>query len=225
MRTLGITILFAFALMFCSCSNESYETGDGAYSYMRADLVDAHVDGNMVIDYVNTDDGERLVANNDYTISWAKTGDKDYRTLLYYNKVATNSNSNSAEIITASWVPVLTLDTLKSDEQPVMDPVTFNSAWLSANKKYINIGFSIKTGRADNDSISQTIGLLYFDTMTLTDGKTLTDVIFSHDQGGVPEYYSQQYYASIRTSQFDTDIVRIRIKGYDGEVMKEFSIK
>jgi len=225
MRTLVITVLFAAASLLCGCSNESYESGDGAYSYLRADLVDAHVDGKMMIEYVDTDEEERLVANNAYTLSWAKTGEKDYRTLLYYNKMSSSASGNAAEIIAASWVPVLALDTLQADEQADIDPITFTSAWLSANKKYINLNFSIKTGAADDAESVQTIGLLYDGITTTDDGRSRTELIFSHDQGDVPEYYSQQYYASIKTSLFDTDLVRIRINSYSGEVIKEFSIR
>lgn len=218
-------IFLLFTLTLLGCTNEAYDTGDGAYSYMRADLVDAHTDGNVQIDYIDTDEGERLSAYNTYTISWTKTGNTTYRTLLYYNKIATGQNSYSAQILSSQWVPVLAPDTLKANETAATDPITFTSAWLSANKKYINIGFSIKTGKADDSEAVQTIGLVYNGTTTTDDGRKCDELLLVHDQGNVPEYYSTRYYASIRTADIDADIVRIKLNSYDGEVVKEFSIR
>ena len=44
-----------------------------------------------------------------------------------------------------------------------------------------------------------------------------------HDQGGVPEYYTVQRYASIDTKDLgDADVVSITVNTYGGEVTKTF---
>lgn len=215
----------AAAAALASCSTESYDTGDGAYSYMRADLTEAHVGTDMSLDYFVTDDDERLAVANAYSLSWAKNANATYRALLYYNKAESLSGSSSAQILRADWVPVLQPDTLTEGETAATDPVTFSSAWLSASKKYVNISFAIKTGTADDSEAVQSIGLIYNGTDTLDDGTTCAELLFMHDQGDVPEYYSSSYYASIPTSGIDADAIRIRINTYSGEAVKGFTLK
>lgn len=219
------TIVIAATAALASCSTDSYDTGDGAYSYMRADLVEAHASADMSLDYFVTDDDERLAVANTYSLSWAKNADATYRALLYYNKTENQSGSASAQILRADWVPVLQPDTLEEGETAATDPITFSSAWLSANKKYVNINFAIKTGTADDSEAVQSIGLAYNGTTTLDDGRTCVELLFLHDQGDVPEYYSSSYYASIQTSGIAADVVRIRMNTYNGEAVKEFTLK
>ena len=70
-----------------SCSNDTYESGDGDYSYLRADFVEAHTKAPNEIDYAVTDNRDSLALSPRYRVSWASQADTNYRGLLYYSKV------------------------------------------------------------------------------------------------------------------------------------------
>lgn len=60
MRTATISTLIAAACLAAACQSDGYETGDGRYSYLRADLVEARTAEAGTITAATTDDGERL---------------------------------------------------------------------------------------------------------------------------------------------------------------------
>ena len=53
-----VQCLLAIALLLAACATETYDSGDGKYSMMRADLVETHTDcaGELVCGV--TDDGD-----------------------------------------------------------------------------------------------------------------------------------------------------------------------
>ena len=59
MRHLIIYIALTAALL-ASCENDTYDKGEGAYSNMQADFVEAHANGEKEKDYVITDHGDSL---------------------------------------------------------------------------------------------------------------------------------------------------------------------
>ena len=86
-------IIYIVAIMsiFSSCEQDSYDKGEGTYSNMTADFVEAHVNSEKKIDYAITDNGDSLVISTPIEVSWTKTADSTYRAILYYNKMANNT--------------------------------------------------------------------------------------------------------------------------------------
>jgi len=67
------------------------------------------------------------------------------------------------------------------------DPVVFESAWISRNRRYLNIGFSVKTARQNDGKKGQTIAVVATDSMELGGHIRQLWLTLYHDQGGVPE--------------------------------------
>lgn len=203
------------ALLFFSCNTDAYDKGDGKYSHLCAELVEAHTNAEKLMDYVITDEGEQLPLTIQAQVSWATTPDSIYRALLYYNKVEAG-----AEPISISRIYTLVphhIDTLKTD------PIDFESAWLSTTRRYINLGIAVKIGATDDAKARQSIGL-HTDTLVVNDNGTRTlHLRFYHDQAGIPEYYTQRTYVSIPTDSIEADTVHLRINTYNGVVLKTFS--
>lgn len=223
-------IVLIFLFMSAACSNDPYDTGDGALSYMRADFVEAETDADASIVSIETDDGERMFLTGAVTVSWAERPDTVYRALFYYNKVESDDGVTRAEPlgITQVLVPsVIDVDDL--DGEVKTDPVDFVSSWPSANGKYLNLGLSIKVGTEDGQYATQTIGLICDSVETNADGSCRINLRLYHDQNGVPEYYSVETYISIAVSRLpiepvEGDEVVVEINTYDGTIARTFSL-
>lgn len=225
MDTRHIIATLALATSLAACTSQDYDTGDGDYSYLRADFVEAHTAADKQMDYADTDDGERLYMATPFAPTWTAKADTVYRALLYYNKVKTASGDTQADVVGVTSVPVLKPAAREQFDSVETDPVTFESAWLSANKRYINLGLSLKTGSADDDEAVQSIGMVDDGVTTLDDGTRVANLTLYHDQGGVPEYYSSRRYVSVSTSSVDADVVSITLNTYSGVVVKQLSLK
>ena len=59
MKRLAFAMLSLLALT--ACTNDSYDKGESDYSTMQADFVEAHTNSDLQVNYVMTDDNERLV--------------------------------------------------------------------------------------------------------------------------------------------------------------------
>ena len=53
---------FSFLISHSSCTQDAYDKGEGKYSLMRADFVEAHANAEKKIDQIITDEGEQLLA-------------------------------------------------------------------------------------------------------------------------------------------------------------------
>ena len=218
------SLFYLFTLLpfylFTSCTNDSYEAGDGDYSYLRADFVELKTKAAKLVAEATNDDNERLAFSNPLTVSWAEKGDTIYRALLYYNKV----ENGLPEPFSAVQVPVLKPSTLKDDETLHTDPLTLESSWTSANGKYLNLSLLLKTGVEEGLDARQSIGVVINDVTEQSDGSKHYDLVFYHHQNGVPEYYTSRVYSSIPTSFFKQgDTATLTIHTYQGAVVKEYS--
>ena len=105
------------------------------------------------------------------------------------------------------------------------DPVGVESVW-AAKSGYINMSLLLKAGKTDGEDAVQTLGLVDCGTTVGNDGKRIRHLKLYHDQGGVPEYYTVQRYASIDTKDLgDVDAVSITVNTYSGEVTKTLECK
>ena len=115
---------------------------------------------------------------------------------------------------------------LQTSDPLKTDPVSFVALWLSANRKYVNITFDVKTGSSGSDADGQSIGAVLTDMTRNADGTLTAHITFCHDQGNVPQYYSSRQYASLAVAQMqDADSASIVINSYKGKVVKTISLK
>ncbi len=183
----------AWGMVCCAflagCSTDSYESGDGKYSYLRADFVELHTAAPGEGDYALTDEGDSVRLSPTAKATWATTQDSLYRALLYYNKV-----EESATPVSVSRVPVLHISATERPDTLQRDPLSVESSWVSANGRYLNLALILKTGQPDESDAKQSVGLA-LDT-SATGGGTLR-LLLTHGQNGVPQYYSAKVYVSL----------------------------
>jgi hypothetical protein len=208
-----------------SCTQDGYEKGDGKYSNMRGDFVEAQVGAEKAIVFLTTDDGETLPLTQPYNAKWIMRPDTVYRCMLYYNKVREANGQYAAEPISIGEVPCPTIVPLSELETEMKtDPVKFESAWMSKTGKYLNLNLVLMTGTQDGEETTHRLVVVQDTILTNPDATRTCFLRLYHDQGGVPEYYSTQVYASILASQIPADSVRISINTYKGLVEKAFHL-
>ena len=209
-----LCLIFAVILL-AACETDSYDKGAGENSLTMGNLMTAHANGDKSIDYITTDNDEKLIVSQPVTAKWITTADSTYRTVAYYNKLG----EGKAEIISIGLVPtVIPRDSVK---EVVTDPVTFESMWTSKNEKYLNLSIWLKIGNTSVEDAHQTIGMLRTAITTADDGRTTTHLTLLHSQGEVPEKYSTQYFLSIPHDSIPTDSVRLTVETYSGRVEKQ----
>lgn len=212
-----VLLFSAFLPLLFSCSTDSYEKGEGDYSLMRAEMADITVDGNKLAVSAVTDEGETLTFSTPFTTSWFVTADSVYRTILYYNK----EENGKAEAIGTSRVNVLQPHVISDIKT---DPVRFESAWISTNRRYINAGIYVMVGDLENELLTQVIGVNVDTLLQHDNGKSTLRLTLYHDQGGMPEYFSQRTYLSIPLDSLNVDTVSLGIHTYDSVVVKRFPL-
>lgn len=229
MRKLIVGLLcLCAATAFVACETDSYDSGTGKYSLITGDFAEVSTNSSRQIVSFVTDDNDSYTLTTAARTSWASKADSTYRALLYYNKVA----DGSAELVSISSVPVLRIiprDTLGSVHT---DPVSLESVWKSKSGKYVNIGLYVKVGETTDTTAYQSIGMVNDSLVRNADGTTTMMLTMHHDQGNVPEYYSQKYYLSIKRSSLiaDTitgstpDSVYITVNTYSGTTTKKIGL-
>lgn len=216
---LSVALLLMF-LGLGSCEQDNYDKGEGEYSQMTADFVEAGVGADKRIDYVITDEGDSLIAYPRFTTKSIETADTVYRAILYYNRVKNDKGQDAVDAIGLSLVPTLIPHPIDDMKHVMTDPVKFESIWLARNKRYVNVSIILKTGQPDEEDARQTIALVKDSVQTHADGQRTLCCRLYHDQGGVPEYYSLQRYISIPVSLMDADTLRLTINTYEGQVIR-----
>ena len=222
-------IIYLLPLTSClmiSCTHDSYDKGEGQYSNLRGDFVEALVGADKTIVSLTTDDGETLPLSKPYSAKWITRPDTTYRCMLYYNKVREANGQYVAEPISIGEVPCPIITPLAELEVPMKtDPVKFESAWMSRSGRYLNLNLIVMTGTQDDETAIQKLSIVQDTIITNPDTTQTCYLRVFHDQGGVPEYYSAHAYASIITSQIPADSVRLSINTYSGVVEKTFLLK
>lgn len=226
--------LAVLATLACTaaCTAESYDTGDGKYSYLRTDFAVASTDAQGRMDKFVADDGTMWHVSGTPQVSWMSVPDSSYRTLVYYNlpagyKASANNGNGGSSVSVVNVIKVFTLTPKRTDKtQDKTDPVTFGAMWLSDNGKYINLMFDIKTGNSNGESSGQTIGASLAGYTSHPDGNVTARLTFCHDQGNVPQYYSSRVYASIPLGELAVaDSASVAINTYNGNVTKTVALR
>lgn len=144
----------------------------------------------------------------------------------FTERSAQNLASAPVKVFAVNNVLCPKIKRLQTSAPPKTDPVSFVALWLSANRKYVNITFDVKTGSSGSDADGQSIGAVLTDMTRNADGTLTAHITFCHDQGNVPQYYSSRQYASLAVAQMqDADSASIVINSYKGKVVKTISLK
>ncbi len=213
-----VPFLIAVA-MLSACERTTYDEGDGRYSYMRADFALAHCAVKGELDYAVTDDGDSLLLSPHAAASWASKADSVYRALLYYDIEGTPV----VKPFVAVQVPVLSIRDKANVDTMFTDPVTLESAWLSRENRYLNLGLQLKTGVREGIDARQMVGIVRDSVAKDEDGSEEWWLRLYHRQNGVPEYYSSKVYVSIPlTVGKGTKKVHLSVNDYTGEVERVF---
>ena len=187
-------------LILSACDHDFYKTGDSDLSYLHTDFVEA--------------------LQPALKTPWATKGDTVYRALLHYNKV----EKGVTEPVGISPVAVLHIRLSIDLPQVPADPVTFESAWVSRNRKYLNLGLKLKTGQSSGVRAVQSLGIVCNSVRRQPDGGRTFYLQLYHQQNGVPEYYSTRVFASIPLADLkEKDSIVLDINSYKGKVRKRIA--
>ena len=219
-----IIIFVTALLMLSACKNDSYESGDGQYSYLQADFVEANTSASKELVSARTDDGDMLLFSPHVFKEWASTPDSVYRSLLYYNKV---NDDRTTEVYSIVQIPVVKIHKLKGTEEISTDPLFLKSAWISKNRKYLNIYFGIKTGVEDGNDNIQTLSVVYDPDVNNSNDSRNPYIKVVHKQNGVPEYYTSYGYISVPLNDFALGTtIHLSVNTYDqGWITRDLEIK
>lgn len=211
------------AALLASCTTEQYDSGDGKWSYLRSDFAEVCTDAQSRMSSFTTDEQLSLQVEGTPKVSWMTTPDSTYRALVYY---AAPGSPAPVKVFIVNNVLCPKIKRLQTSAPLKTDPVSFVALWLSANRKYVNITFDVKTGSSGSDADGQSIGAVLTDMTRNADGTLTAHITFCHDQGNVPQYYSSRQYASLAVAQMqDADSASIVINSYKGKVVKTISLK
>lgn len=219
-RFLVIISLISYLSPFLSsCTQDSYESGEGEYSQVRANLVDVHVGSDKKVDYVLTDDGDSLRTQPPFAASWMEKADTMYRALLYYNlKDKTVEGVSIGQVLVPRIKPV---SRFKGGMKT--DPVHLTSLWPARTGRYLNLRLRVMTGTIEGEKMEKQVFGCGSDTlMTHADGRSTLYLRLYHDQGGQPEYYSREVYLSIPLQDTEADTLLLQVNTYDGIAEKRF---
>lgn len=215
-------ILFSLLSIFISlaaCTQDNYDKGEGEFSQLRADFVEAYVGSDKRVDYVLTDDGDSLRTNPPFTVSWITTADTIYRALLYYNL-----QDGEVDGYNLSQVLVPEVKSASRFGSVVKtDPVYLQSAWRARSGRYLNLRLRVLTGDTKDDKTPRQVFGCVSDTLVKhEDGRSTLHLLLYHNQNGQPEYYSRDVYLSIPLAGVQADTVVMRLQTYEGEYSKAF---
>lgn len=219
-----IIIFVTALLMLSACKNDSYESGDGQYSYLQADFVEANTSASKELVSARTDDGDMLLFSPHVFKEWASTPDSVYRSLLYYNKV---NDDRTTEVYSIAQIPVVKIHKLKGTDEISTDPLFLKSAWISKNREYLNLYFGIKTGVEDGNDNIQTLSVVYDPDVNNSNDSRNPYIKVVHKQNGVPEYYTSYGYISVPLNDFALGTtIHLSVNTYDqGWITRDLEIK
>lgn len=221
-RILSVIIVSChLAIANVSCTQDGYDKGDGVYSLMQGDFVEAQVDASKKLISLTTDDGVTMPLTQPYAARWITTADTVYRCMLYYNKVKDSQGRTAAEIVSISPVPCASLVSLSKFKSKLKtDPVKLQSVWMSKSRKYLNMYLQLMIGNPEDTSAVQQIAMVCDTVFTYPDSTRTCSIVLHHDQNRQPEYYSTDAWLSLPVSSLPMDSFRLAVNTYSGPVVK-----
>ena len=206
------TLAFMLAAALAACQTDSYDSGQGNFSLLTADFVELHTDARCAATYAITDGGDSLALVPAAAPSWASRPDTAYRAILYYDR----ADGPEVRVRSVIEVPVLRPAAAAALDSVPTHPVRLESAWVSAGGKYLNLGLYLKVGEGGPEGARHTVGLVCDSVALSATGCRTAHLRLYHDQGGVPEHYSQKTYVSAPCALLAADSAVLRIETYGG---------
>ena len=219
MKHLARFASIAIVAITCSCATDEYETGDNDFSYLKAEMAMVTTADTKTLRHAVTDSGDSLVFAPPLACSWANTADSTYRAMLYYSS---EGDRSSIQGISAHQVLVLRIPQGKP-ENAKTDPLTIESAWIDKQRRFLNLGLYVMTGKSGDADSRQSVGVVCDTVKAATGSAPAYNITLVHNQNGVPENYSARVFASIPISGMEPgDTIRLQANTYDGTVTRCF---
>ena len=111
-----------------ACTTDAYESGDGTYSYMRADFAESYTNSQTQFFAADTDDNRHVEFQQAMAREWATTPDSVYRTLVYYS--AQPDANSKCRLFSVVPVNVLRYKPVEEVKEMHTDPLYWNSIRL-----------------------------------------------------------------------------------------------
>jgi len=221
MKHLFLPVLLLSVLSFpYACTTDAYEKGTGTYSLMHTELAEATVNSEKQAVSITTDEGSQYLLTPAYQGKWIQTADTTYRVIAYYNQ----RDKGTAEVIALNTVPTLIPHEHWRYKTHPQDPVGVESAWVSTSGKYLNMGLLIKSGYSTDEDAMHVIALSQDTVITHANRQQTAVYRLLHDQGGVPEYYTNRHFVSILLPQNRPDTVTLTVQTYKGTLTRHFPL-
>ncbi len=216
-RSLLHFYLFTFLPFLISCTQDAYEKGEGELSTVVAEMADGFTSSDKKVTRFITDDGEQFTVSNPFSSEMMPKADTVYRAIFYYAK-----DGDKAEVKGLNKVMAFSphkIDSMKTD------PVKLESVWMGKSRKYLNLSIYLRQGYTADDEAVQRIGCNRDTLYQNADGTKTLRLTFYHNQGDVPEYYSQRTYVSIPLTGVDADSLWLTVNTYDGLVIRKLILE
>lgn len=197
-------MMMAAVALFTACASDPYETGDGTYSHVTADFVEAYTDANCNINTMLTDEGRLLKFEEPFTAGKDGVPDSLYRCTAYYDI----QEGDKVKVRSLSLVP--TPHITEPADTLLRDPLDITAAWVAKNGRYVNLSIRFKTGLVKGEAVRHLVCVVK-DSIV---GET-THLTLHHDQNGTPEHYTEDSYISLRATEIDTKYVTIHTNTYE----------
>lgn len=194
----------AAALLLTACATDTYETGDGEYSHVSADFVEAYTDGDCNINSMLTDDGRMLRFEQPFTAGKDGVPDSLYRCTAYYDV----TDGDKVKVRSLSLIPTPHIS--EPADTLLRDPLDMTAAWVAKNGRYVNLSIRFKTGLIKGESVRHFVCVVK-DSIV---GDT-THLTLHHDKKGTPEHYTEEAYLSLRATEIDTKFITIHTDTYE----------
>ena len=208
-------------LIALSCTTDSYEKGTGKYSLMLTGMADVTIGSDKRATSFITDDGDSCTLSPTVAANWIEVADTAYRAIVYYNK----NDDGTAQALSMGRVPTLQPREHWRFKRLPQDPVGVESAWASPSGKYINLGLLIRSGATADSTARHSIALSQDTIRTHASGRRTAELTLLHDQGGVPEYYTDRHYVSILLPADCPDTVVLNVQTYSGLLTRRFAVR
>lgn len=212
-----VGMVVGMVLLLTACTTDGYETGDGEYSFLTTKFVEVYSNSQLMLTRAVDDSDNHFIFKTPCSYSWASKPDSVYRAILYYN----TNEGETVEPYRVSPVVVLKLRNKEEVKDIYTDPLIFESAWISKNRKYLNIGLAVKSGTTESqdEQLKQIVGILCDEVTIKGDGTKCYHLILTHNQNGVPEYYTNRAYVSMPLDGVGAnDEIELTINTYQGPV-------
>lgn len=212
-----VGMVVGMVLLLTACTTDGYETGDGEYSFLTTEFVEVYSNSQLMLTRAVDDSDNHFIFKTPCSYSWVSKPDSVYRAILYYN----TNEGETVEPYRVSPVVVLKLRNKEEVKDIYTDPLIFESAWISKNRKYLNIGLAVKSGTTESqdEQLKQIVGILCDEVTIKGDGTKCYHLILTHNQNGVPEYYTNRAYVSMPLDGVGAnDEIELTINTYQGPV-------